>query len=184
MVLLESIALELGMTMPRFKLETPNGVPHASNELNGSKGLLVVFTCNHCPYAIAIWERLIELSKWAKPLGINTVDVNPNINPSYPDDSPEAMLKKIDEWGIPFPYLVDTDQSVAKSFQAQCTPDLYLLNADHELVYHGRLDDNWQQPDLVTKQELKAAIEALSQDRAISSTQLPSMGCSIKWNNA
>ena len=184
MVLLESTALELGMTMPRFELSTPDGTAHTSESLIGNKGLLIVFTCNHCPYAIAIWERLIALSHWAKPLSINTVAINPNINPNYPDDSPEAMAKKITEWGIPFPYLVDPKQETARDYQAQCTPDLYLLNGHNELAYHGRLDDNWQQPDLVTKQKLKEAMTALSQDKPITVTQYPSMGCSIKWNDA
>jgi peroxiredoxin len=184
MVLLESLALELGMTMPRFTLKTPDGKVLSSEACHGSKGLLIAFTCNHCPYAIAIWERLIELANWAQPLGVNTVAINPNINPNYPADSPEEMLKKIKEWKIPFPYLVDETQEVAKAFQAQCTPDLYLLNADHELEYHGRLDDNWQEPEKVTQQELKAALSALTQGQPVSTTQYPSLGCSIKWNNA
>lgn len=184
MVLLESISLELGMRMPKFSLPTPDGKRHTSSDLMGSKGLLVVFTCNHCPYAIAIWERLIALSKWAQPQGINTVAINPNINPNYPDDSPEAMLTNITKWEIPFPYLVDADQDVARSFQAQCTPDLYLLNDLHELIYHGRLDDNWQHPHDVTNEDLKSAMTALLHGDVISTSQFPSMGCSIKWNNA
>lgn len=184
MVLLESLTLELGMKMPSFSLNTPDGTPYTSEGLNGSKGLLIVFTCNHCPYAIAIWERLIALSHWAKPLGINTVAINPNIHPNYPADAPDAMINKIKEWGIPFPYLVDADQTVATAFQAQCTPDLYLLNAEHELVYHGRLDDNWQEPERVSKEDLKEAIKALSENAPINSVQYPSMGCSIKWTHA
>ena len=147
----------------------------------GEKGLLILFTCNHCPYAIAVWKRLINLSKFAKEKGIETVAINPNINPEYPDDSPEKMKKKIDEWNIPFPYLVDEKQETAKLYQAQCTPDIYLLNHNNKLVYHGRVDDNWKNPEAVTKEELKQALIDLSLNRPYQHDQHPSIGCSIKW---
>ena len=150
----------------------------------GDTGLLVIFTCNHCPYAIAIWERLIALYEDATKQGINMLAINPNIHPDYPTDSPEAMLNKIQEWNIPFPYLVDQTQATAKAYQAQCTPDLYLLNSKHELVYHGRLDDNWQEPSKVSTQELKLAFAALTEGAPIPSPQHPSLGCSIKWHHA
>ena len=147
----------------------------------GAKGILIVFTCNHCPYAIAIWPRIIQLAQEAQTLGINTIAINPNSHPDYPADNPENMTKKIKEWKIPFPYLIDQDQSIAKAYQAQCTPDLYLLNNQTELIYHGRLDDNWRSPELVTQQELRTAVLNLSQGLAVSTLQHPSMGCSIKW---
>lgn len=181
MALIESIDIPLGSKIKKFNLPDPDGQTFSSGELFGHKGLLVVFTCNHCPYAIAIWDRLIELGKEAKKLGVETVAINPNIHPDYPDDSPEKMKEKIVEWGIPFPYLIDESQEIAKAFKAQCTPDLYLFNKEHELVYHGRLDDNWQNPSEVQKEELKEAIVALSEGKEISSDQKPSMGCSIKW---
>ena len=181
MALLESIVIPLGTRMPDFDLPDPSGNKHDSSSTYGPKGLLVVFTCNHCPYALAIWQRLIRLAKHARSLGVNTVAINPNINPKYPDDAPEKMAEKIKEWGIDFPYLVDETQKVADSFKAQCTPDLYLFNSDHKLVYHGRLDDNWQYENLVVKEELKEAVDNLVYDRPITPNQKPSMGCSIKW---
>ena len=147
----------------------------------GSKGLLVAFTCNHCPYAIAVWPRLIRLAQYAQGLGIHTVGINPNIHPDYPEDAPDKMKEKIKEWGIGFPYLVDNTQKVADAFKAQCTPDLYLYNAAHELLYHGRLDDHWKEETKIKRQELKEAIENLASGKPISSDQYPSMGCSIKW---
>ena len=152
MALLESLTLPMGTVMPDFSLSDPTGVDYSLDSLLGEKGLLIQFTCNHCPYAIAIWPRCIALAKTIAPLGIQTVAINPNINPSYPDDSPEAMQKKQLDWGIPFPYLVDASQTVAKAYQAQCTPDLYLINAAKELVYHGRLDDNWKEASAVKNQ--------------------------------
>lgn len=183
MSLVESIAIALGMKMPEFELKDPNGKNFKSGELYGKKGLLVAFTCNHCPYALAVWPRLIRLAKHAASLGINTVGINPNIHPGYPEDAPDKMKEKIKEWRISFPYLVDETQEIARTFQAQCTPDLYLFDSNHQLVYHGRLDDNWKEEGKVKKQELKEAIEQLASGQKITGKQYPSMGCSIKWRD-
>jgi peroxiredoxin len=183
MALLESIDIPLGTEMPDFDLPAPNGARHTLTSTMGSHGLLIAFTCNHCPYAIAIWPRLIALAKQAKALGVETVAINPNINPDYPEDAPGKMLLKIKEWDISFPYLVDAAQGIAEAYKAQCTPDLYLLNAKQELVYHGRLDDNWKEPAKVTAHELADAIQNLASGKPINSRQNPSMGCSIKWKN-
>ena len=182
MVLLESLNLKLGQTMPSFSLSDPLGNNHHLDTVCQShQGTIVAFTCNHCPYAIAIWPRLISLAKWAKSHQIATLAINPNIHPSYPDDSPENMIQKINEWDIPFPYLVDQDQEVAKQYEAQCTPDIYFLNQNKSLIYHGRLDDNWQNPDEVTEQSLKQAIDTFLNTGKSVTPQFPSMGCSIKW---
>lgn len=183
MALLESLNIPLGTKMPGFTLSDPNGKECDSEKIYGSHGLLVIFTCNHCPYAIAVWPRVIRLANYAKPLGVSTVAINPNIHPDYPDDSALNMIKKIRELKIDFPYLVDDSQQVAKSFKAQCTPDIYLFNSDKKLVYHGRIDDNWQNEAKVTKEELKEAITALVTGVGISDVQKPSMGCSIKWRD-
>ena len=181
MALLESTQIPLETKMPSFSLTDPDGKTHDSDPLFGEKGLLVVFTCNHCPYAQAIWERVIEISEKAKQLGINTVAINPNIHPDYPQDSPEEMKKLIDKLHINFPYLVDETQQTARAFKAQCTPDIYLFNSQHDLFYHGRVDDNWQDPDKVANHELLAAINALANNLEIPKDQKPSIGCSIKW---
>jgi len=181
MALVESLSLDLGTLMPTFTLKDPYGQVYESELLVGQNGLLIAFTCNHCPYAIAVWPRLIRLAEAARDLGVRAVAINPNINPDYPDDSPDKMIGKIKEWGISFPYLVDGQQAVARQFQAQCTPDIYLYNASKALVYHGRIDDNWKEEEKVTKPELKQAIEALAAGSAIDAEQMPSMGCSIKW---
>lgn len=181
MALVESIKITLGITMPDFELKDPSGKIYKGDQVYGKKGLLAAFTCNHCPYAQAIWPRLIKLAKEASKLGVNTVGINPNIHPGYPDDAPDRMKEKIKEWGISFPYLVDETQEIARTFQAQCTPDLYLFDSTHKLVYHGRLDDNWKDESQAKKQELKEAIEHLAAGKPISEKQYPSMGCSIKW---
>jgi peroxiredoxin len=181
MVLLESITISLGTKMPSFEVKDPSGRLYRGDDQYGERGLLVVFTCNHCPYALAVWPRLIRLARYAQTLKIHTVAINPNINPKYPDDAPDKMIQRVEEWGIDFPYLVDESQGVARSFKAQCTPDIYLFDKSHGLVYHGRIDDNWQEEAKVTREELKEALNNLATGQSISRDQKPSMGCSIKW---
>ncbi len=183
MALLESILIPLATTMPEFEINDPSGKSYKGSEHFGERGLLVAFTCNHCPYALAVWPRLIRLAKYARGMKINTLAINPNIHPAYPDDSPAKMKEKIKERGIDFPYLVDESQSVAKSFRAQCTPDIYLFDKDKKLVYHGRIDDNWQDESKITREELKEALNDYASGKGVSSTQRPSMGCSIKWKH-
>lgn len=183
MALVESVDIPLGSLMPKFVLRDPDGVIQVSDYAHGKKGLLVVFTCNHCPYAKAVWPRLIRLGIWAREQGVNVLTVNPNINPDYPEDAPDVMRRRIKEWGIPFPYLIDETQATARNFKAQCTPDPYLFDSSQKLVYHGRIDDNWQDEKKVTKEELKEAILALVQGKPVPAQQHPSMGCSIKWRN-
>lgn len=181
MALLESILIPLGTKMPDFELKDPKGNLFKGSEQYGDRGLMIAFTCNHCPYAIAVWERFIRLANYAQGMRINTLAINPNIHPDFPEDSAENMAKKIDELKISFPYLVDESQEVAKSFKAQCTPDIFLFNKDQELIYHGRIDDNWQDESQITREELKEALNDHAAGLPVSKTQKPSMGCSIKW---
>lgn len=183
MALLESIFIPLGSKMPEFRLRDPFGKEYQGNAQFGERGLMVAFTCNHCPYALAVWPRLIRLAKYARGMKIQTVAVNPNIHPDYPEDAPERMAEKIKEWGIDFPYLVDETQETAHAFKAQCTPDIYLFNPKHELIYHGRIDDNWQDESKITREELKEALNNHAAGLPVPRDQKPSMGCSIKWFN-
>jgi len=181
MVLLESITIPLGTKMVDFEIKDPKGKSYRGSKQFNERGLLVAFTCNHCPYAIAVWPRLVKLAQYARNLKINTIAINPNINADYPEDAPERMMEKIKEWGIDFPYLVDETQEVAKTFKAQCTPDIYLFNKDNELVYHGRVDDNWQNESSVGEHEMANALRLLSKGEKPGENQNPSIGCSIKW---
>lgn len=181
MALLKSLDIPLGTALIPFELSDPHGKRYQSGTLMGRQGLLVAFTCNHCPYAIAVWPRLLRLADHAKALGVNTVAINPNIHSDYPEDAPEKMIEKITEWKIAFPYLVDASQEIAQKYQAQCTPDLYLFDNHQKLVYHGRIDDHWQDETKVTRSELQEAIDNLASGKSIGGKQNPSMGCSIKW---
>jgi peroxiredoxin len=183
MALVASIHVDLGWKMPDVQLQRPDGGDVSLADCAGENGLLVAFTCNHCPYAIAVWPRLIKQSRILRGMGVNTVAVNPNIHPDYPADSMPVMLEKIAEWGIDFPYLADESQEVSRTFDAQCTPDLYLFDKDGSLYYHGRIDDNWKDEAKVKQQELIPAAEALVAGRPAPQPQHPTIGCSIKWKD-
>lgn len=181
MALLESILIPLGTTMPDFELKDPAGKSVKGADAFGDRGLMIAFTCNHCPYAIAVWPRLVRLAQYAQGMRINTLAINPNIHPDFPEDSAESMKDKIKEWGIDFPYLVDENQETAKAFRAQCTPDIFLFNKDRKLIYHGRIDDNWKDETQITREELKEALNNHAAGLPVDKKQNPSMGCSIKW---
>ncbi len=183
MALLESIHIPLGTPMPDFELKDPFGKTHRSDDLYGDQGLIVAFTCNHCPYARAVWKRFVDLADYARTLKINTVAINPNIHPDYPEDGPEGMIRKIEELNISFPYLIDETQETAKAFKAQCTPDIFVFGKDRRLIYHGRIDDNWQDESKVKHQELKEAITNYVAGLPVAEQQHPTIGCSIKWRS-
>jgi hypothetical protein len=183
MALVGSIHVAHGTKLPQFSLNDPEGDLYNSDEVCGENGLLIVVTCNHCPYALAVWPRVIRIAKAIREKGVNTVAINPNIHPDYPEDSADAMQEKIAEWGIDFPYLVDVDQSVAKALVAQCTPDIYLFDGSGSLYYHGRIDDYWKDESKVTQQELLPAIEAMVAGEPAPAIQHPTIGCSIKWQD-
>jgi len=181
MALLNSLPLPLGSPMIDFSLPDPFGKLHSTSDYNDRKILVIIFMCNHCPYIQAVQKRLIALQKSFDPQEVQLIGINSNDFTHYPDDSPEAMKKTIADWGINFPYLIDEEQEVAKEYQAQCTPDIYVFDQERKLSYHGRIDDNWKEPSSVTKEELKEAIQALLRNEKPTSDQKSSMGCSIKW---
>lgn len=164
-----------------FNLPGVDGKNYSVESFKDADILVVIFTCNHCPYARAAWPLLIDLYKDFKDKKVDFVAINPNDETAYPEDSFEVMKEKTREWGIPFPYLRDESQEIAKKYDARCTPDIYVFDKDRKLVYRGRLNDNWQEPEKVTSHDLKDAIEALLRGEQPKQPQFPSMGCSIKW---
>ncbi|MDQ6952451.1 MAG: thioredoxin family protein [Mariprofundaceae bacterium] len=184
MALVASIHVDLGWKLPQAQLQDTSLNTVILQDFMGENGLLIAFTCNHCPYAIAVWPRLIRHAKTLHAQGINTIAINPNIHPDFPEDALPAMQEKIKEWGIDFPYLADESQSVAKAFDAQCTPDLYLFKNDASLYYHGRIDDYWKDESKVTVEELLPATQAMLKGEASPKIQHPTIGCSIKWKDA
>jgi len=181
MALVASVHVDSGWVLPDMLLKNVEGKRLALQDQLGENGLLVAFTCNHCPYAIAVWPRLVRHAAALKKMGIQTIAINPNIHPDYPADGVAAMCDKITEWGVDFPYLVDDKQDVARAFDAQCTPDLYLFDGEGKLYYHGRIDDYWKDEAKVTCEELIPAAELMVAGDAAPQPQHPTIGCSIKW---
>lgn len=181
MALMHSNMVPLGTTAHDFNLPDPDGKRYTLADFKDAKVLAIIFMCNHCPYVKAILDRLVALARHFEDSGVQFVGINPNDAEKYPDDSPECMKQLAEEKGMTFPYLIDDSQEVARQYDAVCTPDFFVYGPDRKLVYRGRLDDNWQEPEKVTSEELKAALEELVADRPAPEKQTPSMGCSIKW---
>lgn len=176
-----STQIPLGSQIIPFDLSSVDGKNYSVDSFKDSSVLVVVFSCNHCPYAQAAWPLLIDLYNRFKDRGVAFVAINPNDEMAYPEDDFETMKVRAYEWGIPFPYLRDESQEIARAYDARCTPDIYVYDKDRKLAYRGRINDNWQEPEKVTSHDLKDAIEALLSGEKPKEPQIPSMGCSIKW---
>lgn len=183
MTLLKSLQLPMGSDIIDFSLPATDGNTYSPSDFSDKKVLVIIFMCNHCPYVKAIINRLIKLQSDYSEKGVQVIGINANDSENYPEDSFEGMQKWVDEAGINFAYLRDEYQEVAKTYQAQCTPDIYVFNQDKKLAYHGRLDDNWQEPNNVQKQDLRDALDATLSGQPVADVQHPSMGCSIKWKD-
>ena len=138
--------------------------------------------CNHCPYVVHVLDGLVKLANDYMSKEITVIGINANDIINYPDDSPEKMIDLIHEYNIPFPYLFDSTQEVAKFYHAACTPDFSVFNGKMECVYRGQLDGSRPGNDIPTDGvSLRSAIDALLNNEEPISEQLPSMGCNIKW---
>jgi peroxiredoxin len=183
MALTASTMLALGTTAPDFSLpDVTSGKRYGLKDFAQHKGLLVMFICQHCPYVQHIkgeLAKLWETYEW-KSLGI--VGISSNDAAKYPDDTPDALKRFAADANLGFPFLFDETQEVAKAYTAACTPDFFLFDRERKLMYRGQLDDSRPgNGKPVTGKDLRAAIEALLTDKPIVSTQVPSMGCNIKW---
>ena len=183
MALTPSNMLPLGTTAPKFNLiDTKDNRTKSLSELKGTTGTLVMFICNHCPFVIHVNKQLVQLANTYKLKGVNCIAISSNDANNYPQDGPELMKQHAITNQYPFPYLYDETQTVAKAYDAACTPDFFLFNKDLKLVYAGQLDDSRPGNSIpVTGKDLRTAIDALVDNKAISPNQKPSIGCNIKW---
>jgi len=184
MVLIDdnSTALTINDPMPSFSLPATDGL-RVDSSLIRDPVLVVIFTCNHCPYAQAYEDRIIELAKDFDEEGAQFVLISSNDVTDYPADSFEQMKVRHDEKSFPFPYCYDESQEVAKSFGALCTPHCFVFNRDRVLKYKGRVDDNWKDAGAVTEHNLRDAIAALVKDQEPPAHEVNAIGCSIKWKS-
>lgn len=175
--------LSLGTIAPHFKLiDTVSGNDYTLNTLKGLKGTVIMFICNHCPFVIHVNEGLVKIAQDYQNKGISFIAISSNDILNYPDDSPNLMKDNALKNHYPFPYLYDETQEVAKAYDAACTPDIYLFNADLKLIYRGQIDDSRPQNGIpVTGYDLKYALDCLLENKENHCPQKPSMGCNIKW---
>jgi len=172
--------LKIGSTVPDFTIPGTDGRDYSLyNSID--KGVVLIFSCNHCPYVQAYEDRIKNIQEKYGPKGIKVLAVNPNDDKQYPEDSFEGMKQRAKEKKFNFPYLRDEDQKVSRAYDATHTPEIFLISKDKKLVFHGKIDDNWKEPDRVKNSYLREAIEEMLQEKEISVPETFTIGCTIKW---
>ena len=173
----------LGTRCPHFELSDPRGF-RMSDADAADRPLLVMFICNHCPFVKHIRHELAAIGREYLPRRLAIAAISSNDPVSHPADGPHEMAKEACDAGYCFPYLFDPTQAVARAFDAQCTPDFFLFDASHRLVYRGQLDDSRPKSDIpVTGKDLRAALDAVLAGKPVPERQIPSLGCSVKWRS-
>ena len=170
--------MRIGEKAKDFSLKCTEGHTHTLKGFD-KKLLVLFFTCNHCPYAQAYENRINNLIE--KYSDADFVGINSNDSDKYPDDSFEEMVKRKKSEGLKFTYLRDETQETAKAYGGECTPHFFVFNENRELIYQGRMDDNWKEPNNVTKKELEQAIKAGLKGEVPEQKVTNAIGCSIKW---
>ncbi|MVO07857.1 redoxin domain-containing protein [Flavobacterium sp. TP390] len=175
--------LALGTKAPDFLLPATNFNTNFNfAECKGHKGTVVLFICNHCPFVLHVIDEIVMIANDYRVQGIGVVAISSNDIVKYPQDSPEKMADFALENKIDFPYLFDESQAVAKAYDAACTPDFYLFNAEDRLIYRGQLDDSRPGNGIpVSGSDLRNAIDSIIYNRHLNEVQKPSIGCGIKW---
>lgn len=178
-----STLIGLGSMAKEFRLpDSVSGRHYALNELKGQKGTVIMFICNHCPYVRHINNEIVKIANDFQPQGINFIAISSNDVNQYPEDAPEEMKRTAQRLGYPFPYLFDESQEVAKSYDAVCTPDIFVYDKNLSLMYHGQVDDSRPKNNIpVTGRDLRAALNNILVEKPTLADQKPSVGCSIKW---
>lgn len=175
--------IPLGFDMPDFELpDSVTGNMVSSFDIKGKNGTLVMFICNHCPYVIHVVDELVRIGNDYMNEGIGIVAVNSNDVVNYPEDHPDKMKEFAEKHKFPFHYLYDETQLVAKAYDAACTPDFNLFDADGKCVYRGQLDVSRPGNDNpVSGEDLRAALDLVIARKNVPGDQIPSTGCNIKW---
>lgn len=176
---------ELGreFPLPEFALpDVVSGRTVSPSDFAGSKALVVVFLCRHCPYVVHVMPTLLALAREYLPTGAAFVGISANDAANYPDDSPQRLKDMAVKQDVPFPILYDETQETARAFQAACTPEFFVFDGSRHLAYHGRLDASTPGNNIpCTGDDLRAALDAILTGQPVPAPQHPSMGCNIKW---
>ena len=173
--------LKIGSPAPDFNLPGIDNKKYSLASFKDKKALIVIFSCNHCPYVQAYEDRIKQIRKDYQNKGVEVIAINSNEDKGYPEDSFENMKKRAADKKFNFLYLRDEDQSVARAYDATHTPEIFLFNGDRKLAFHGKIDDNWQEPDKAKNHYLKDALDELLAGKEISVPETFTIGCTIKW---
>ena len=174
--------LKIGEPAPSFRnLLGVDGRRYSLEDFKDRRLVVVVISCNHCPTVKAYEDRMIAIQRDYVDKGVLLLAINPNDSRRYPEDSYENMVIRARQKGFNFPYLRDEDQSVARAYGAERTPEVFLLDEQRRLRYHGRIDDNVDEPERVRVHYLRDAIEALLAGRKVQVPETPPVGCTVKW---
>ena len=175
--------LPLGTLAPAFSLlDVVTGKTVSLIDFKGSPALLVMFICNHCPYVKHVQAGMTQMAKDFQSRGVGAVAISSNDVQNYPQDSPDKMKEEAQRAGYTFPYLYDESQSAARAYRAACTPDFFLFDGQCKLAYRGQMDGARHGNDVpVTGNDLRAAVDAVLAGKPVSPSQIPSLGCNIKW---
>ena len=174
------MAISIGDQAPDFDLKGVDGNNRSLKSFADSKILVVMFTCNHCPYVQAYEDRLICIQRDYAARSVSLVAINANDETKYPEDNYEKMIERSREIGYNFPYLRDIDQKITSTYGAEVTPEVFAFDQDRRLQYHGRVDDS-RYPDEVKTSDLRNAIDALLEGSVPPATETQAFGCSVKW---
>lgn len=173
--------LEFGDPAPDFSLPGVDDKGYSLASFKDKTILVVMFTCNHCPYVQAYEERIIAVQRDYAAKGVQLVAINANDTKNYPEDSFAKMAVRAREKKYNFPYLCDETQKVARAYDAACTPEIFGFDQERKLRFHGRLDDNYENPSKVKQNYLRDAIDAMLSGKPVPVRESHPIGCSIKW---
>ena len=177
-----AFTLQIGECAPDFSLPGVDGNTYSLQDFADKMLLVVAFTCNHCPYVVGSEERIMEFVRDYEPQGVGFVAINSNSRNTYAEDSFEGMIKKAREKGFNFPYLRDESQDVARAYGALRTPHFYVFDAQRELRYTGRMDDNPKDAAQASTHELRDAVDALLEGHDVRVPLTNPLGCNVKWD--
>jgi peroxiredoxin len=177
-----AFTLQIGETAPDFRdLPGVDGKDHCLSDFTDAKILIVVFSCNHCPYVVGAEDRMNALHADYRPKGVAMVAINSNETENHPTDTFEHMVQRAKDKGFRFPYVRDESQDVARAYGALRTPHFFVFDAERRLRYTGRMDDNPRQPGKETTHELRDALDALLEGRQPPAPVTNPIGCNVKW---
>lgn len=175
------MAIRLGDKAPDFSLKGVDGKIYSLESFKDFKILVLIISCNHCPYVVAYEDRMIEIQRDYLDKKVRLVAINPNNEITHPEDSFDNMVIRAKKKGFNFPYLRDEPQEIPKVLGARYTPEIYVFDQERRLRYHGRIDDNYENPKAVRRRDLQEALDSLLAGRPVQNPETTAIGCTIKW---